>query len=174
MERKARLQKYLPEFMTAFREMDALLETENPEFDLLRGNTDALLNDFFIETASEAAIARYERIMGVRPAAGDNLKTRRLRLLLASGRIERFTIARLIETAARLGEIVEAELAPGFKITLDFIAADPENIEILLEEFRASLPAHLEIIVRNVISLGGDTHIGGTIGMSAIYTFEGV
>ena len=173
MPRKAYLQKYLPDFMVEFREMNALLEAENPEFDAVRKAKDEMLNDFFIETASAAAIERYERIMGVRSAASDSLKTRRLRLLLAAGRVERFTVARLIETAARLGEIVEVQLLGGFRIALDYIAADPENIEILQKEFRASLPAHLEIIVRNVISFGGDAYSGGTMTQSAYYTFEG-
>jgi len=174
MERKARLQEYLPDFMAKFREMNALLETENPEFDLIRKHSDGMIEDFFIETASEPAIARYERIMGVRPAAGDSLKTRRLRLLLAAGRVERFTIARLIETAARLGEELEAELLDGFRIALDFIAADPENIEILIEEFRESLPAHLEILVRNVTSVGGISYMGGSMAQSTVYTFTEV
>ena len=174
MERKTRLQKYLPEFMTEFREMNALLGTENPEFDAIHKQNDATLNNFFIETASADAIARYERITGIRPAAGDSLKTRRLRLLLAMGRIKRFTIARLIDTAARLGEEVEAELLTGFRLALDFIAADNENIEILMEEFRASLPAHLEIVVRNVTSVNGSTHTGAMLGMSAVYSFSEV
>lgn len=174
MARKARLQKYLPEFMTEFREMNALMDPENSEIDAVHEQSDAALNDFFIETASADAIARYERITGIHPAANDSLKTRRLRLLLAVGRIERFTIARLIETAARLGEEVQAELLDGFRLALDFIAADPENIEILMAEFRASLPAHLEIIVRNVTSVGGNTYAGGTMGMSAVYTFTEV
>lgn len=174
MTRKARLQKYLPEFMAEFREMNALLDTENPEIDALHAAKDAMLEDFFIETASPDAIARYEKIAGIRPAADDSLKTRRLRLLLAMGRIERFTIARLIETAARLGEEVEAELLAGFRLALDFIAADNENIEILMEEFRASLPAHLEIVVRNVTSVNGSAHTGAMLGMSAVYSFSEV
>lgn len=173
MTRKARLQEYLPEFMIEFREMNALLGTENPEIDALHATQDAMLEDFFIETASAAAIGRYEKIMGIHPAAGDSLKTRKLRLLLAAGRVERFTVARLIETAAKLGEIVEVQLLDGFRIALDYIAADPENVEILQREFRASLPAHLEIITRNVISFGGDAYGGGTMTQSTCYTFEG-
>ena len=171
MKHKTRLQEYLPPFMTEFREMNTLLETENPEIDAIKGHADALIDDLFIETASVEAIARYEKITGVRPVPGDSLKTRRLRLLLAAGRVERFTIARLIDTAARLGEVVEVQLLDGFRIALDYISADPENIEILQKEFRASLPAHLEIIVRNVISFEGPAYAAGMMGQSATYTF---
>lgn len=171
MPDSTRLQEYLPKFMLKFREMDALLSAENPEFDTLKKNIRQMMDDFFIETASETAIARYEKIMGLRPAAGDSLKTRRLRVLLAEGRVERFTIARLIETAAQLGEEVDAELLTGHRIALEFLAADPENIEILYDEFRRSLPAHLEIIVRNVVELVGDACMGGTMGLSMNYTF---
>lgn len=168
-----RLQDYLPAFMLEFQEMAALLGSENPEFDALKQALRGMLDDMFAETASEAAIARYEKIMGIRPAAGDNLKTRRLRVLLAEGRVERFTIPKLIETAARLGEELEAELMDGHKIALDFIAADPDNIQILYDEFRRSLPAHLEIIVRNVTELTGGAHMGGALGMSMNYSFTG-
>ena len=169
-----KLQAYLPKFMVKFREMDALLSAENPEFDLAKQNLKQMLDDFFIETASEPAIARYEKIMGIRPAAGDSLKTRRLRVLLAEGRVERFTLARLIEAAAQLGEEVEAQLLPGHQIALEFLAADPENIEILQDEFRKSLPAHLEIIIRNITELTGGAGMGGMLGMSATYTFTEV
>lgn len=165
------LQEYLPAFMTKFREMNALLSTENPEFDLMQENLQRISDDLFVETASEEAITRYEKIMGIHPAAGDTLKTRRLRVLLAEGRIERFTLQKLIDAAARLGEEVEAELMEGHKIALEFIAADQENIVILYEEFRRSLPAHLEIILRNVRELTGGGHMGGALGMSMNYTF---
>lgn len=165
---------YLPPFLTEYREIGALLKAESTEFSALLDALKRLLDDLFIETASPEVIGRYERIMGARPAAGDSLKTRRLRLLLAAGRVERFTLARLVETAAKLGEVVEAQLLDGFRIALDFIAADPENIALLLEEFQASLPAHLEIIVRNVTSAGGGDFVGGALGLSMVYTFEGV
>lgn len=165
---------YLPPFLREYREMQALMQAEDAEFSSLQSALQGMLDHLFIQTADENMLARYEKIMGVRPAAGESMKTRRLRLLLASGRMERFTIARLIETAAQLGETVEAELLAGCKIALEFIAADAENIEILLEEFRASLPAHLEIIVRNVNSASGRDSIGGTMGLSTLYTFKEV
>lgn len=168
-----RLQDYLPAFMLRFRELAALLDSENAEFDTLKKNLRGMLDDLFVETASALAIARYEKIMGIHPAAGDTLKTRRLRVLLAEGRVERFTVQKLIDTAARLGEDVEAELMAGHKIALDFIAADPENIQILYDEFRRSLPAHLEIIVRNVTELTGGAQMGGALGISMNYSFTG-
>lgn len=173
LERRIDLKGALPSFMMQFREMAALISSEDPEFDMLKQSLQGILDDMFVETASEAAISRYEKIMGIRPSAGDTLKTRRLRVLLAEGRVERFTIPKLIETAARLGEEVEAELTEGHRIALEFIAADPENIRILYEEFRRSLPAHLEIITRNVTELTGGAHMGGALGMSMNYRFTG-
>ena len=173
-ERKVDLSAYLPPFMTEFREIQALTAAENTSFSELLANLRAMLEDMFIQTASEAALARYERIMGRQAAAGENADTRRLRLLLACARARKCTVSALIAAAAVLGEMVEVQILPGHVARIGFLSGNDANIAVLRKEFEAGLPAHMEIEVCNVQKLIGEGAAGGIIGLSMNYCFEGV
>lgn len=165
---------YLPPFLTEYREMQALMQAENVEFSGLLEELKGMLDNLFIQTASETALARYEKIMGVRPAAGENADTRRLRLLLSCARARKCTISSLVAAAAVLGEQAEVEILPGHVILIDFLSGNEANIAVLEKEFAASMPAHMEIRIRNVVRFDGLGTVGGTAGMSTVYEFKGV
>lgn len=172
--RRINMAAYLPPFLMEYREMQALTQAENLEFAGLLEELKGMLNNLFIQTASEAALARYEKIMGMRSTEGENADTRRLRLLLSCARARKCTIPSLIAAAAVMGEQAEVEILPGHVIVVDFLSGDEANIAVLKKEFAASLPAHMEIRVRNVIRFEGAGMIGGAAGMSTVYEFKGV
>ncbi len=172
--RRIDLTGYLPPFIAQYREVQALMQAENAEFAALLDALKGLLDDLFIQTANERALVRYERIMGVRSAAGESVETRRLRLLLACARAKKNTISGLVAAAAVLGEMIEVQVLPGHVLLIDFISGDEGNIAVLREEFAARLPAHMEIQIRNVTKLEGTCAMGGTMGLSMEYCFEEV
>lgn len=77
MSRTVNPWQYLPPFLKEFKELDTLFSAERPEFQTLVNELDELLGDFFIQSASEKGIARYEKLMGIRPNVSDSLETRR-------------------------------------------------------------------------------------------------
>lgn len=173
LKRQIDLPSALPPFMTQYREMAALLGAETPELEQLTADMQAALEDMFISTASAAALARYEKIASLHSAAEDTLQTRRLRVLLAHAKVKKFTISALIAAAAMLGERAEVSIAEGHEIGIDFLSGDQATIRVLEKEFRRSLPAHLEIITRNVTELTGGAHMGGALGLNMNYRFTG-
>lgn len=173
-QRNVDIAAYLPPFMAQYREMQALTSAENTEFAALLKSLKSMLDDLFIQTASEAALTRYERIMGGQSAVGESVDTRRLRLLLSCARAEKCTISALIAAAAVMGEMVEVQILPGHVILIDFLSGNEENVVVLRKEFEANLPAHMKIEVRNVQKLRGEAALGGIIGMSMCYCFEEV
>lgn len=80
MTRNVDLAAYLPPFMADFREMDAALTAENPEFKIVWDAAERVLNNEFIATADEYGISRFERLLKIYPAAGDTLEDRRARV----------------------------------------------------------------------------------------------
>lgn len=168
------LAAYLPPFMAEYREMQALTGAENAMFSELLEKLRGMLDDLFIQTASDAALARYERIMGRQAAVGESMETRRLRLLLACARAQKCTISALVTAAAVLGEMVEVQILPGHVIRIDFLSGNEENIAVLRKEFESSLPAHMEIELRNVQKLMGEAVAGGIVGIGMNYCFEEV
>lgn len=174
LERSVDLMSALPEFMTQYREMAALLDAEAPELEQLRSQMQAALEDMFISTASEQAIARYERIASLHAAPEDSLQTRRLRVLLAHAKAKKFTIAALIAAAAMLGQQAEVRLTGEHGIDIDFLSGNAASIAVLEKEFRRSLPAHMEVSLYNVSKLSGGCHAGGAVGLCTSYSFTGV
>lgn len=80
MNREVDLVAYLPSFMAKYQEINATLQAENPEFDLLWKEADRVWHNQFIETADEYGIARFEKLLGIYPEALDTIESRRSRV----------------------------------------------------------------------------------------------
>lgn len=63
-------------------EFKAIADTEDIDFSVLTANTAELMDDQFIQTATEYGIARREKLLNIAPKAGDALETRRARVAL--------------------------------------------------------------------------------------------
>lgn len=63
------------------KEFQAIDEAENPEIKTLNETIQNLIDDQFIETATERGIARREKMLKITPFADDTLETRRFRVL---------------------------------------------------------------------------------------------
>jgi len=81
IERNVDLWQYLPEFLKQFRELDGLFEAERPQFQALEHNRQSLLDNLFIETATNEGLKRFESILGLTPSAGETLEVRRSNVL---------------------------------------------------------------------------------------------
>ena len=77
MIREVDLVSYLPPFMQTYKEPVAALEAENPEFQTFWKAVEKVQYNRFISTADEYAISRYEKMMGIYPAPGESLESRR-------------------------------------------------------------------------------------------------
>ena len=75
------LKGYLPEILKNVRELDAIMDAENPEIEDLWQACEDSMNDQFISEATENGIARREKMLGITPFATDTLDDRRFRLL---------------------------------------------------------------------------------------------
>lgn len=75
------LKGYLPDILKDVREMQAIMEAENPEIQALWQACEDCMNDQFISEATKNGIARREKMLGILPSSTDTLEDRRLRLL---------------------------------------------------------------------------------------------
>nr|WP_304956014.1 putative phage tail protein [uncultured Acetatifactor sp.] len=81
MIREVDLVAYLPPFIAEYKETNVALTAENPEFALIWQAADQALKNEFIVTADGCGIARFERMLGIRPYERDTIEMRRTRLL---------------------------------------------------------------------------------------------
>ena len=93
MERK--LLNYLPPFIQRFKEMAAVMNTEQPEFELAWQNAENTLADQFVMTATINGVKRWEKIYGIIPKATDTLEERRFLILSKMNEQPPYTLAAL-------------------------------------------------------------------------------
>lgn len=96
-ERTVDLWQYLPEFLKKFRELDKLFEAERPQFQLLVHNQIDLLNNVFIETATNEGLKRYEKILNLYPNPTDSIEVRRSNIMAAWYSNKIYTLKTLFE-----------------------------------------------------------------------------
>lgn len=75
------IQEYWPSILQEIEEFQEMANTENIEFEGLQDAIENLIDDQFIQTATERGIARREKIYKITPFADDSLETRRFRVL---------------------------------------------------------------------------------------------
>jgi len=81
MSREVDLVSYLPPFLAEFKENVALMEAENPEFNIILKSFDRIIKNEFISTADDYGLSRLEKIIGIAPMQDDTLESRRSRVL---------------------------------------------------------------------------------------------
>ena len=81
MIRNVNLLNHLPEYIKEYREIQEIMNTENPEFQLAINETEKILNNQFITTCDEEGISKYESMMKIYPLASDTLESRKSRVL---------------------------------------------------------------------------------------------
>ncbi len=74
------LVSYLPPYLKEYKELNAILDAENPELVLLWDAAQKVLKNQFIETADEYGIARFEKLLGILPSTSESLESRRSRV----------------------------------------------------------------------------------------------
>lgn len=75
------VKEYWPEQLKEIEEFKEIDTVENPELNLIWESINGLMDDQFIQTATESGIARREKILKIVPFADDTLETRRFRVL---------------------------------------------------------------------------------------------
>lgn len=76
-----KVEEYWPPVLQEVEEFKEIAKIENTEFEKLEQSIDDLVDDQWIETATERGIARREKILKIAPFADDDLESRRFRVL---------------------------------------------------------------------------------------------
>lgn len=142
MNVKVNLKDHLPPFLAEYKELSRLFSAEDPEFDLLWNEAQNVLNDQYIETASERGVIRLEKITGIPADRSLTLAERKTRIIT---RINE----ELPYTLRKLNELLSAVCGNGnFSIFGDF---PNYTISVTTERLSASQIIEVERLLDNVI-----------------------
>lgn len=148
------ISRYLPEFLTKDVEMKGVLDTSSEEHERMRLALNDLFNQFFVSTATWG-LARWERILALKPKATDDFEQRRNRILLKLQ-------SHQTSTAAFMAEMCRRYCTPGSEVSIE--EHNPQNafdivikngaiayLEDLAEAVETYKPAHLAYYFRFVL-----------------------
>jgi hypothetical protein len=144
MER--RLIDYLPPFVQNFKEMSAIMETEQPEFELAWQNAENTLADQFVTTATINGVKRWEKIYEIEPKATDTLDERRFVILTKMNEQPPYNMEALKNTLNALcGEDGYALLMnySDYELTVKLALSNEHNFDAVIKLLARILPANI-------------------------------
>lgn len=168
MNRK--LINYLPEVLRNFREFREVFETEETELLKVQEEFLKVLNDLFVEDATERGVKRWEKILKITPKATEGLKDRKFRIISYITRKLPFTLRTLeqmLETLCGKNNY-EIELHHNdYEIEVRINLADNNNIMDVLSLLEIVVPANLIQILKSYLTMRSEVPkyaIGGMSG----------
>lgn len=152
MVREIDLIRYLPQYLSEYKELQHIANAENPEFCLAWNRSEQVLDNMFIMSADETGIRRFERILKIFPATEDSLETRRFRVLSVWNDRLPYTL-RALKT--KLGTLInDFNLWVDYgKYTLHFETGfeNMVNYREILDVINRMLPANMVLVVNPVL-----------------------
>ncbi|MCH5205644.1 MAG: DUF2313 domain-containing protein [Oscillospiraceae bacterium] len=169
------LVEYLPPFLAEYKEINAALTAENPEFKISWDAAEQTLKNEFISTADEYGIKRFEKLLKIFPSADDTLESRRSRVLsrwfAEIPYTERVLISKLISLCGESNFTLKTDYE---RYTLEIetslnLFGQVEELQFMLDEL---VPANMVTVSRNVLerTAEGTVFVGaGTVVSSYVF-----
>lgn len=150
--------------------MYELVKTENPEFTLAAQEADSMVNELFIQTATDMGLKRFEKILGISPAKGDSLESRRSAIMTRWNDITPYTMTALKNKIITIqgNDEVEIILSTNRPYEIEIITnlEFPGQVNDLAYLIQTMIPCNLVIHSVNIIKGQSETRLGYGVGAS--------
>ncbi len=171
------LKEYLPPFLREYKELRAVMETENPELESARRAARRVLDNEFPETADEYGIGRFEKLLGIIPSKDDTLESRRARVYSRWFTELPYTLgtfAKKAELMAGGSEFSITEDYEHYRVRVDTsfeLFGQVDELERLVE---LMFPCNITADVRNTIRCKAEFRqsVGGAVSTAEIITIS--
>lgn len=170
MARKVDLWQYLPGFLRRYRELNKLLEAEQPEFQGVVDNCEMTLHNLFILTADSNGLSRFEELLKIYPQDGDSLDSRRARVMIKWVDLIPYTTRTLKDKIANIqgNTNIEVYISNPYELTIITRLEKHGQVDNLAFLLKAVLPCNLVVISENLLefrTVDGETRVfyGATI-----------
>lgn len=170
MARKVDLWQYLPGFLRQYRELNKLLEAEQPEFQGVVDNCEKALNNMFILTADSDGLSRFEELLNIYPQEDDSLDSRRARVMIQWVDLIPYTMRTLKAKIANVqgNNNIEVYFSNPYELTIITRLEKHGQVDNLAFLLKVVLPCNLAVVSENLLefrTVGGETRVfyGATI-----------
>jgi len=173
MSREINLIDYLPPFLQGYREMQAIMTAENPEFQAVSDEGQVVLDNTFILYCNEDGIARFERMLGIYPLPSDPLEARQSRVLTRWNDAIPHTLKSFLSKLASLQGNNNIQITiynDQYKIKVVTHLEKQGQQDDLAYLFKTVLPCNLVVESINILDVqtSGDLTLGNGITLAAI------
>lgn len=145
MVKEVDLLSYWMPVLRQLKEFKEIAKAEEPELRYLLEACDSAISNFFIPTANEQGISRFESMLGIFPDEGADLETRRLSVLTAWAGKEVYTEGWLYNRLSSLcgGEVSIIPHSDEYSVDIAVECGVRGIVEILLDLLADTLPCNL-------------------------------
>ena len=137
MIRNVNLIDHLPPYLRSYREMQVIMDAENPEFQSVEDASEIVKNNMFVLSTDKTGVERYEKMFDIKPSRDDSLANRQAAVLVRYTNMVIYTLRGLIER-------------------LDIMCGvDKYMLELISDEYRINITLHFSIkdLTNTVISM---------------------
>lgn len=144
------LQEYWPRFLRELLEFEQIAKAQQPEFSQAAADISKAPEDFFLVSLTDYGCARWEKIMGLVPAAGMSLEERRQQILIKY-------LSRLPYTERMLrnylnsvlgGDVQVDVLYDDYAVSIEYGGENEALLASLYAELRQIIPANMGFTLR--------------------------
>ena len=177
MPREINLINYLPQSVKEYREMQYIVNTENPEFQLGVDTAEKIKNASFILYVDKDYISRFERMLSITPSDDDIIESRRARILTRWNDSIPYTMKTLedkLKLICEDGNFTVTKDFANYKINIEIELPLVGQVEELERILLRIIPANMVVTVQNKLIRDVDNcmYQGTPIVSSKRYTIE--
>ena len=175
MSKAVDLLSYWMPILRNIKEFREIAKAEEPEIILILEAIEQTLANMFIETANEAGIERFEKMLNITPDKGEDLSTRRVKILTSWSNNGTYTITNLKEMLTTFCgegnfEIIEKYDEYILEIVTQLSVRDAfETVYSLIKDV---IPCNLIVEINNAINEActQPLYIGGVVTTAMLYS----
>lgn len=166
ISRAVRLERYLPWVLQNAREMRAIMDTENPEFNALYEEVWQWFANTFIFSTDIRGVERWERMLGLYPADGATLYDRRAAIFMAVNGTTPYTersFERLTDGMYHKGAVRVRVFPNSYAAILDLADDVQEKVNDIFRYARLIIPANITLQTIHTVPIAMSHHVGGVV-----------
>ena len=160
-----KLTDYLPSFLQEYRELNAIMEAEQPEINSLWDSAEQTLANQFVSIATENGVKRWESMLGISPKGTDTVDERKFRILTKVNHELPYSLRKLEHVLTNLCgvggfyiEVFTAEYHVEVKLAVGNHNNYSEVENILNKMIPANMTRHIELMYNTHTVLSQMTH----------------
>lgn len=145
-----RIIDYLPPFMRNYKEIKAIMSTEQNELESTWNSANEVLDNQFIQSATQKGIVRYETMLGITPKATYTLDERKFNILAKMNEQLPYSMTQLNTSLAALCGTEGYNLklnADEYTLQVKLALGNENNIEAVKVLLNQMLPANIATVI---------------------------